>query len=80
MSGKELLLFPTEEGKFKAVKDEYVIYCESEKVLEEVKEAMTKRKPKSCKNFVDVCSCGKAVYPHMKFCSQCGQALKWESA
>ena len=39
--------------------------------------AIEKQIPKKCKKFKDVCSCGYGVFPHMNFCSQCGQALDW---
>ena len=47
--------------------------------LEKLKsiKAIEKQIPRKCKNFKDICDCGKSVYPHMKYCSDCGQALDW---
>ena len=52
----------------------YYLQLEHEKF---VLSALEKQIPKKCKKFKDTCSCGYGVFPHMNFCSQCGQALDW---
>lgn len=39
--------------------------------------AIERQIPKKCEGFKSVCDCGYMVFPHMKFCSQCGKALDW---
>lgn len=39
--------------------------------------AIEKQIPRKCKNFKDICDCGYSVFPHMEYCSKCGQALDW---
>lgn len=41
------------------------------------KAAVEKQIPYKCGSIVGKCKCGKAVYPHMKNCSACGQRLNW---
>lgn len=30
--------------------------------------------------FKGICECGKAIYPHMNYCNNCGQKLEWSVA
>lgn len=48
-----------------------------DKYIPVIKSALEKQIPKKCKKFKDACSCGYGVFPHMNFCSHCGQALDW---
>ena len=46
--------------------------------FEKAIEALEKQVPYPTQNqFVGKCKCGKTVYPHMKYCDVCGQALDW---
>lgn len=40
-------------------------------------EALEKQVPIKCKMFKALCTCGKTVYPHMNYCTECGQKLEW---
>ena len=40
--------------------------------------ALEKQIPKKCKKFRDICDCGHSVFPHMRYCDICGQALDWD--
>lgn len=40
-------------------------------------QALKKQMPKKVKGFTGTCECGKTIYPHMKYCNNCGQALNW---
>lgn len=49
----------------------------TDELATEIDNAITKQVPMECKMFKDTCVCGKAVYPHMNYCSNCGQKLDW---
>ena len=51
--------------------------CDNAELSEMIDKAIEKQIPKKCKGFKDTCSCGYGVFPHMSYCSQCGQALDW---
>lgn len=52
--------------------------CDNEELSKMIDTAIEKQIPKKCKKFKDICSCGYGVYPHMNYCSNCGQALDWK--
>lgn len=52
-------------------------YGEGNENVKIVINALEKRIPYKCGSIIGKCKCGKAVYPHMKCCSDCGQALDW---
>ena len=54
--------------------------CDNEELSKLIDIAIEKQIPKKCKGFKGVCDCGYGVYPHMRFCSSCGQALEWGGA
>lgn len=50
---------------------------DDKELAEMIDKAIDKQIAKKCNLFVDTCECGYRVYPHMKYCSQCGKKLKW---
>ena len=48
-----------------------------DEALAVIQKAMKKQIPAKMKSFRDICVCGYSVFPHMNFCSRCGQALDW---
>lgn len=54
--------------------------CDNKELAKMIDNAVEKQTPKKCKKFKDVCSCGHGVYPHMNYCSNCGQALDWSGS
>ena len=52
-------------------------YDKTKTAFDDAIEALKKQIPYKCGSIVGKCKCGKAVYPHMKYCSACGQALDW---
>ena len=52
--------------------------CDNQKLQKMIDDAIDKQIPyPTGDKFVGKCKCGKTVYPHMKFCNICGQALDW---
>lgn len=49
-------------------------YTELQKMIDI---AIEKQIPRLQRDFVATCTCGKTIYPHMNYCNNCGQALKW---
>ena len=52
-------------------------YNKTKSAFDDAIEALEKQIPYNCGSIVGTCKCGKALYPHMKYCSACGQALNW---
>ena len=52
--------------------------CDKENcVTETVRKIVEKQIPHKCKMFKDKCICGYTVFPHMEYCTRCGQRLDW---
>ena len=50
---------------------------EYEALAEVLSDALDRQMPYRCGSIIGKCKCGKSVYPHMKYCTSCGQALDW---
>lgn len=57
-----------------------VIFVTSLETYDKIIESLEKQMPKKCKKFIDTCTCGHKVYPHMKYCDICGQAIDWSDS
>ncbi len=51
--------------------------CDNEELSRLIDRAVEKQIPHKCKMFKDKCKCGYVVFPHMEYCTQCGQRLDW---
>ena len=40
-------------------------------------ELLVEKEPLEVKRYKAKCSCGETVYPHEKFCPNCGRPLEW---
>lgn len=49
----------------------------TEELATEIDDAITKQAPMQVRGMRDFCVCQRTVYPHMKYCSGCGQKLDW---